>query len=288
MADATAADLPHVLRPLAEKELVPAGIIMEAVAEFTLTGAMVSVKTEKRSLAPRRLSHFAPDMLTRLAHELGPAGLVEIEISEHRLQTRGFAFFLDAATVDEIVPPEPEKEQPAEPDYPEGELGQAMKACMPIVEMMMAPMLLEMQGLREAVKISMEVQSEQQRKAMVISDLLAETQVARAKRMLLAETQTPEEAIEGHLGAVNKLMETAVKAEKQMAKYAPKADPDAEGLDKLAAYAENPSVRAIGRGFLKMLGGNVAAPVDTAPVTDAAREAGKLPNLFSVVEPDIA
>ncbi len=282
LADATVADLPHILRPLAERELITPALLLEAVMGFTLTGAMVSVKCDRRALAPRRLSHFAPDMLTRLAHELGAVGLVEVEISEGRSPTRGFAFFLDAETVEAIVPPAAEPAKTPEIEYPDGELGAAMRMMKMQTEALLSPIMAQIQLMQQSVNRALESQNAQTDRGMAMADMMAETQLARVKKVLMAETQTPEQMIESHLGAVDKLMTTAAKAEKAMAKYAPKTDPDAEGLGKVLDVLESPRAAAIGRGFLRMLGGNVGAPVEAATVTVEAQQASELPSLFSV------
>ena len=287
LANATAADIPPILRPLAERNLILPPILLEAVMGFTLTGAMVSVKSDRRTLAPRRLSHFVPDMLTRLAHELGAAGLVEIEISEPRFATRGFAFVLDAETVAELAPPAPDTEKPAEPDYPDSELGQAMRSMKPMFELMMAPVLAQMEQLRQTVAVAVEAQGEQNKRGRIFADLMAEMQVERARKMLEAEQRTPEQAMAGHLKAVGQLMTTAADAGKAMAKYAPKIDAEAEGLGKVLDVLDSPRAAAIGRGFLRMLGAkDLGASVEIPTVTVEAERASKLPDLFSVVARD--
>ena len=287
LANATAADIPPILRPLAERNLILPPILLEAVMGFTLTGAMVSVKSDRRTLAPRRLSHFVPDMLTRLAHELGAAGLVEIEISEPRFATRGFAFVLDAETVAELAPPAPDTEKPAEPDYPDSELGQAMRSMKPMFELMMAPVLAQMEQLRQTVAVAVEAPGEQNKRGRIFADLMAEMQVERARKMLEAEQRTPEQAMAGHLKAVGQLMTTAADAGKAMAKYAPKIDAEAEGLGKVLDVLDSPRAAAIGRGFLRMLGAkDLGASVEIPTVTVEAERASKLPDLFSVVARD--
>ena len=283
LTDATAADLPPILRLLAERNLADAPTILEAVMGFTLTGAVVSIRSERGALAPRRLSHFVPDMLTRLAHELGAVGLVEVEISESKLPTRGFAFFLDAETVADIVPPAPEPDV-KEPTYPDTDAGRMLASVKPLLDTLMAPMLAQMQQLADSVKASMGAQSEQVQRGMVFADLLAEQQIARARKMLEAEQLTPEQAVEGHLGALNQLLETAAGAKKALGKFAPKTDGDADMLTRIAEIAENPRIAAIGRGFLHVLGANIGAPIADVPVTAeaAAAATGGLPNLFKV------
>ncbi len=288
VADSRPSDLPDVLRPLAEQQLISAPLLMEAVQGFTLTGAMVEVKCGRRALAPRRLSHFAPDMLTRLAHELGAAGLMEGEISEGKLPTRGFAFFLGADTVAEFGPATPEPEKPRDVEFPDTEIGRAMQMMKMQTEALLSPIMAQMQLMQRSVNAALEAKNAATERGMAMADLMQELQLAQVKKTLLAQAQTPEEALEANLGAFDRIVANAGKVEKTLAKHAPKGDSEADTLDKLVALAENPNVRAIGRGFLRVLGGNVGAPVDAVPVTVEAQVASKLPDLFSVVPKDSA
>ncbi len=283
VADSRPSDLPDVLRPLAEEQLISAPLLMEAVQGFTLTGAMVEVKCARRALAPRRLSHFAPDMLTRLAHELGAAGLIEVEISEGKLPTRGFAFFLDADTVAKFGPATPELEKPPDVQFPDTEIGRAMQMMKMQTEALLMPIMAQMQAMQQSVRAALEAKNGATERGMAMADMMQDLQLAQVKKTLLAQAQTPEEALENHLGSFDKIVASAGKVEKTLAKYAPKADGEADTLDKLMALAENPNVRAIGRGLLRAIKPGVGAPVEAIAVTTEARQAAQLPDLFKVV-----
>ena len=285
ISEVTAEMLPYVVQALGIRNLVSPPVLAEALLEFTLTGAMVTVRCQGRApLAARRLSHFAPDMLTRLCHDLGAVGLVEIEISEPRLNTRGFAFFLESETVDAIVP-KPEPEPPSELEYPEGELGKTMRATREMVDHMMRPILERMDQMQLSVNAALVKDSEHQVRGEVMADMMEQESMARMRNMLEEARKTPADRMKESIAHIQTLMGTAADARKELGKLAPPADGDAAKIEKLLDFAESPRVAAIGRGIAKMLGKDLGAAVDVAPVTPDAEHAAQLPNMFSVPMP---